>query len=54
MSNSCETYFRLSLGFLLEIEKEKKHMSSVLYASAIESIVYVIVCIRSNISLEKS
>jgi hypothetical protein len=54
VSNPCETYFRLSLGFSPKIEKEKMYMSNVLYASAIKSIVYAIVCTCSNISLEKS
>ena len=42
-------HFMLSLG-LSEIEDKKEHMSSVLYASIVGSILYVMACTRPDIS----
>jgi len=43
-------YFISSLGLSQETEKKKEHMSSVLYVSAVKSIIYVMVCTHLDIS----
>lgn len=43
MSTPFPSYFRLSLGLSPETEEENEHISCVLYASVVESIIYVMV-----------
>ena len=49
-STLLETHFKLSSALSPQIEEEGEHMSHVPYASAIGSIMYVMVCTRPNIS----
>jgi ATP-binding cassette subfamily B (MDR/TAP) protein 1 len=50
VSSPLAVHFRLSLGLSPEIEDKKKHMSSVLYASIIGSILYAMTCTHPDIS----
>ena len=43
-------YFQLSEDLFPQIDKEEKYISRVPYASAVESIMYVMVCTRLDIS----
>ena len=43
-------HFQLLADLSPQIDEEEKYMSRVLYASTVGSIMYVIVCTRSNIS----
>ena len=49
-STLLATHFKLSSALSPQIEEEGEHMSHVPYASAIGSIMYVMVCTRPNIS----
>lgn len=50
VSTPLAAYFRLSTALSPQSEEEKEHMSRVPYASAVESIMYAMVCTRTDIS----
>ena len=50
MSTQLATHFKLSSSLLPRTKEEMEYMSHVPYASAIDSIMYVMVCTRPNIS----
>lgn len=43
------SHFRLSTALSLQSDKEKEYISCVPYANAIESMMYVLICIHPNI-----
>ena len=50
VSTPLGSYFKLSKEQSLKTKKEMDHMSKMSYASAIGSLMYVMVCIRPNIA----
>ena len=50
VSTPLGSHFKLSKGQSLKAEEEMDHMSKVPYALAIDSLMYAMVCIRSNIA----
>jgi len=50
VSTSLTTHFKLSAALSHETKKEMEHIFHVSYASVMRSIMYVIICIRLDIS----
>ena len=50
MSTPLDSHFKLSKEQSPKIEEERDHMSKVPYASAIDSLMYVMVCTRPDIA----
>ena len=50
VSTPLGSYFKLSKEQLLKTEEERDHMSKVPYASTISSLMYAMICTRSDIA----